>query len=116
MLKKVITDFLEQGDKVAKYRQGLALLKEAGFLDLIRKFGYPDIIDSGNNPNAMAVQAARSHGFQNAVSHLEFFMEMYAFKDDKSNGVTPSFGADKLLLKDKLMTQDELNKIKGIKV
>jgi len=116
MLRKIIDDFKSQGDKVAKYRQGLELLKQAGFLDLLRKFGYPDIIDNGNNANAMVVQAARSHGFQNAVSHLEFFMEMYLLEDEKDKQVVPSFGADKLLLKEKLMTQDELSKIKGGKI
>lgn len=116
MLRKIIDEFLEQGTKVAKYRQALQLLKESGFLDLLRKFGYPDIIDSGNNPNAMATQAARSHGFQNAVTHFEFFMELYALKKESDKTVTPTFGAEKSLLKDNLMTQDEIDKIKGTKI
>ncbi len=113
MLSKIIKDYLEQSDKVVKYQQALKLLKEAGFFDLIRKFGYPDIIDSGNNPYSMATQAARSHGFQNAVSHMEFFMEMYAFKKDAGKKVDATFGAEGSLLKDKLMTKEELNKLRG---
>lgn len=115
MLEKIIKEFLDQSTKVAKYREALQLLKEAGFLDLLRKFGYPDIIDSGNNPNAMAVQAARSHGFQSAVSHLEFFMEMYAFKN-KNEVVIPTFGADELLIKDKIYTKEELANLKRTKL
>ena len=115
MLAKIISDYLEQSHKVVKYQQALALLKEAGFLDLLRKFGYPSIIDSGNNPNAMAVEAARSHGFQNAVTHLEFFMEMYAFKA-KNKNISPTFGAEQVLIKEKIMTQDELDKLKGGKI
>lgn len=112
MIIKIIDDFLEQGEKVVKYQQALKLLKEAGFLDLLRKFGYPNIIDGGNNPHAMAVEAARSHGFQNAVTHLEFFMEMYAFKN-KAKSLSPTFGAEHVLIKEKLMTKEELEKIKG---
>lgn len=115
MLAKIISDYLEQSDKVVKYQQALKLLKEAGFIDLLRKFGYPDIVDGGNNPHAMAVQAARSHGFQNAISHLEFFMEMYAFKN-KNKAVLPTFGAEQVLLKEKVMTAEEINKLKGGKI
>ncbi len=115
MIQKIISDYLENGEKVVKYQQALKLLKEAGFLDLLRKFGYPSIIDGGSNPNSMAVEAARSHGFQSAVSHIEFFMEMYAFKS-KGETITPNFGADQFVIKEKIMTQDELNKLKGGKI
>ena len=47
MLRKIIDEFLNREDKIKKYREGVQLLKEAGFIDLLRKFGYPDIIDSG---------------------------------------------------------------------
>lgn len=112
MLEKIIDEFLEQGDKVAKYRQALQLLKEAGFIELLRKFGYPQIIDSGNNPTAMAVEAGISHGYQRAVSHLEFFYEMYALKK-KVTEVRPSFGAEKILLKEKYLSEEDIRKIKG---
>jgi len=115
MITKIISDFLEQSDKVVKYQQALKLLKEAGFLDLLRKFGYPDIIDGGSNATAMAVQAARSHGFQNAVSHLEFFLEMYAFKKD-NKGMTATFGAENIVIKEKMMTEEELQRLKRSKI
>ena len=111
MLPKIIEDFLEQGDKVVKYQQAVKLLREAGFFDLVRKFGYPNIIDSGNNPYAMATEAGRSHGYQSAVTHFEFFMELYAFDKNKPNVMVPTFGAESMILKDKKMTAEELSKI-----
>ncbi len=112
MLKETIEDFFNNEDKVRKYRQGLGLMKEAGFFDLLRKLGYPNIIDSGNNPNAMAVEAAISHGYQRAVTYTEFFFEMYGLKKQDAP-LVPTFGAEKYLLKEKLMTKDEINKVKG---
>lgn len=115
MIDKIISDFLEQGEKVAKYRQAVELLKQSGFFDFIRKFGYPDILDHGNNAQSMALQAGISHGFQRAVTHMEFFYEMYALKQKPTTAV-PSFGAEKIVIKDKLLTKEELEKIKGGKI
>lgn len=116
MLRKIIDEFLNREDKIKKYREGVQLLKEAGFIDLLRKFGYPDIIDSGNNPHAMATQAARSHGFQNAVSHLEYFLEMYAFSSDVKETIKPTFGATEIALKEKYLSEEDIKKIKGNKI
>lgn len=112
MLRKIIDEFLNREDRVKKYKEGVQLLKEAGFLELLRKFGYPDIIDGGNNANAMAVQAARSHGFQNAVSHLEYFLEMYAYDDKKKENVVPTFGAENIALKEKYLSPEDIEKLK----
>lgn len=115
MLSKIINEFKEQGEKVSQYRQGLELLKKSGFIDLLRKFGYPNVIDSGNNPHAMATEAAVSHGYQKAVSHLEFFMEMYLLKAENKD-VKPTFGAEKIVLAEKYLTKEEIEKLKGGKI
>lgn len=116
MLRVIIDDFLNREDKIKKYKEGVQLLKESGFIELLRKFGYPDMIDQGNNPHAMAAQAARSHGFQNAVSHLEYFLELYAFNNKKSEVVNPTFGAEDIVLKEKYMSKEDINKLKGGKI
>ena len=63
----------------------------------------------------MATQAARSHGFQNAVSHLEYFLEMYAFSSDVKETIKPTFRATEIALKEKYLSEEDIKKLKEIK-
>lgn len=117
ILQTEIKKFFTNEQKVADYRQAVHLLTRSGFLDLVRKFGFPSIIEQGKDLNAMAHEGSWSNGFQTAIHHVEHMEMLYANKPEQEKArLSPTFGGAAIAKKEGYLTSDELQKfIKGDK-
>jgi len=113
MYKKLIEQFLSRDTSVSDYREGVRLLKRSGFLEVLRRGGYPSIINNGSDLNAMAHEGSWSNGYQTAVNQLEYLEELYANKvNPNAPRVTPTFGGEKIAEREGYLTKEELKTYK----
>jgi len=112
MYRLLVQKFLSKESNVAKYRQALALLRECGALEIIRRGGYPSVINNGSDLNAMAHEGSWANGFQTGINQLEYLEEYYANKADPQQArLTPTFGASEIARKEGYLSIEEITKL-----
>lgn len=117
MYKKLVEAFLSRDINVSKYREALRLLRECGLLEIVRRGGFPSVINNGSDLNAMAHEGSWSNGFQTAVNQLEYLEEYYANKVNPDGAkLVPTFGGAEIAEREGYLTKAELEKLnKGLK-
>lgn len=111
---KLLEDFFKIDRNVSDYRQALGLLRRSGFLDMVRRFGFPNVINSGSDLNAMAHEGSWSNGFQTGVNNIEFFEELYANKPNPAAArISPTFGGGEIAKKENYLSEEEIQKLRN---
>lgn len=113
MYKKLIENFLSKDTNVSDYREAMRILKRIGFLEILRRGGFPSVIDNGSNIASMAHEGSWSNGYQTALNQIEYVEEYYANKSDpNAPRITPTFGAATIAKREGYMNEEELKKFK----
>ena len=80
-------NFLNNSVKLQKYNEAIALLRESGFEDVLRRLGEPSEFPLGdpNHATASAFEHAEKRGWYQALSFLFDFIDRMQEEKPKSN-------------------------------
>src|SRR6185369_10641653 len=96
---------------VNAYRTGMNALFQAGIIDVLRVLGRPRILTK--TPELMALEGARSSGWNDCIDALLYFEENYL--ESVETGITPvkmDFGSIDTALKSGDLTEEEADAIR----
>ena|SRR5688572_4730834 len=109
MYKQLVEKFLSKESNVADYREAVRLLRKCGLLDILRRGGFPSVINNGSDLNAMAHEGSWSNGYQTGINQLEHLEEFYANKNDTDKARRlPTFGGSAIATREGYLTKDEV--------
>lgn len=91
--RKYALEFLGNSEKIHKYNEAVALLRESGFEDVIRRLGEPSnfMLDDPNHLSMSAFEHAEKRGWYQALSFVFDFIER--MKEEEEGKVPGDFGA-----------------------
>ena len=109
---KQIKEFMSKDTNVSDVRQAVLLLRRSGFLGLVRKLGFPSVINNGSDLNAMAHEGSWSNGFQTGLNQLENFEDLFVMKEIEGQHLTtPTFGGAAIAKREGYLSPQEIEKI-----
>ena len=107
MIKKALKEFHENQESLHLYAEGMSALHRSGIFEILRLIGQPLIVHDGTNPNSMAVQAARSVGWNGAINTLLNFKEVLIDAVKEQANPAPGFsGLDAAVLRGDLLKEE----------
>lgn len=76
----------------------IALFREMGLFNFLRRFARPMLVDGGKDVYAAAAQAAFNDGYHKCLDDIEFFQELYLQPTTSKSQARLDFGGRSLAL------------------
>lgn len=113
MIEKIFRDI--KGDPVflAVFNEGMSLLYRTRIFEFLRERGRAQAVEHGQDPQAMAYQAARSIGYNQAIEDLFYFREKFLDPSNSVDNVKIDFGGSENAVASGDLTKEELDAIQS---
>lgn len=109
-IPKELQRVINNPDALVLYNEAMSLLFQTGIFDYLRWIARPQMLGSGSDVQAMAAQAARSSGFNEALDLLLNFKEVLeAAIPTAPPSVVPDYGGGQAAVEAGLLTKEELD-------
>lgn len=110
-----LTRFKANEIAIDKYKEGLRMLQESGFLNLLRVFARPFSIDRGANPYMAAYNGAMMEGYQQCLDDLIYFEHKHLTSMARVKQPLADFGGLSAAVATGKITKQEADSLKGRK-
>jgi len=96
---------------IGEHINAVRSLSVSGILEFLKARAEPSIIGQGTDVQAMATQAARSVGYNEAIRDILYFRELY-IDPEKVNELPRDYGGNQIALASGLLTEEEIDAIR----